>query len=246
MQILLRGRTACRKCNGSGKYQIDLGSDSGAKNVKAVDGVACPVCKGVGSFAGYREISKVKMAVLQGRREFERRQMVAGDVRVGQALVPAALESLLVSRQRALVMTGMPAPCAECQLTGRQKCVTCKGTGWVKCRYQGCVNGEIKVTHKSTSRRSTRVDAPTVSKCPECDGTGEVPCETCKGSSSVACKVCDGSGLASRCKLCTGTGLITCSKCKGSGEVKGGPCPECKGETVVLCKTCRGEGAVAR
>ena len=247
VQTLLRGRTPCRKCKGTGKFQLDLSKvDRSNKSVKAVEGVACPACKGVGSFAGYRDIDKVRMAILQGRGEFQRRQMVAGDVRVGQALVPAALETLLTNRQRALVMTGVPVPCSLCQLTGRQKCTTCKGTGWVKCDYPGCVNGEVKEARKSDTRQAKRMNDEGNKKCPRCEGLGEKPCETCKGSGSVACKLCEGSGLAPRCSRCTGTGLATCSKCKGTGEVKGSPCPECKGETVILCTACRGEGAGTR
>ena len=246
MQTLLRGRVPCRKCNGTGKFQLDIGKVNHTKSIKAVEGVACPTCKGAGSFAGYRDVTKVKMTILQGRSEFQRRQMVAGDVRVGQALVPAALDVLLTNRQRALVMTGMPVPCASCQLTGRQKCTTCKGSGWVKCDYQGCEHGEVKETTKSDVHQSKRMNDDEKKKCPRCEGLGEIPCETCKGNGSVACKLCEGSGLAPRCSRCTGTGLMACSKCKGTGEVKGSPCPECKGETVILCTTCRGEGALTR
>lgn len=246
MHALLRGRVPCRKCNGTGKYQVDIGKVNHIKNIKAVEGVACPVCKGVGSTVGYRDIAKVKMAILQGRREFERRQMVTGDVRVGQALVPTALDTVLTNRQRALVMTGIPVPCSSCQLTGRQKCTTCQGTGWVKCDYTGCVHGEIKVTQKSGTRAAKRLNEEETSKCPQCDGLGEIPCKTCKGVGNVVCKTCDGSGVAPRCTRCTGTGLAVCPKCRGAGQVKGVPCSECKGETVILCPTCRGEGAVTR
>ena len=246
MQALLRGRVPCRKCNGTGKYQVDVGKINHVKNIKAVEGIACPACKGVGGAIGYRDVAKVKMAILQGRREFERRQMVTGDVRVGQALVPASLDAVLTNRQRTLVMTGIPVPCSSCQLTGRQKCVTCQGSGWVKCDYTGCEHGEIKATKKTSARSSKRLNEEETAKCPQCDGLGEMPCKTCKGVGNIACKTCDGSGVAPRCTRCSGTGLATCSKCRGSGQVKGAPCPECKGETVILCTTCRGEGAVAR
>lgn len=246
MQTLLRGRVPCRKCKGTGKFQLDLGKVDRTSNVKSVDGVACPSCKGTGSFQGYRDVAKAKMAILQGRSEFERRQMVEGDVKLGRALVPAKLEALLTNRQRALVMTGMPTPCSSCQLTGRQTCTACKGSGWEKCDYEGCENGTIKETRKSGSRQSKRMNEEVTKRCPQCEGSGEVPCKTCQGSGSVACKHCDGGGLAPRCSRCTGTGVMTCAKCKGAGEVKGSPCPDCKGETVILCTTCRGEGAVAR
>lgn len=246
MQALVRGQVACKKCSGTGKFQLDLGKVDGTSGVRAVSGVACPACKGAGSFAGFRDIAKVKMAILQGRQAFERRQMVAGDVKVGKALVPAALAALLTNRQRALVMTGMPTPCTECQLSARQTCTACRGAGWIKCDFVGCSKGSVKTDQPAGMRQSKRLNDDMIRKCPRCDGLAEIPCPTCQGHTSVACKKCDGSGLAPRCTRCTGTGLMTCSKCKGTGELKGAACPECKGETMILCTTCRGEGAVAR
>ncbi len=246
MQALLRGRIPCRKCSGSGKYQLDMGKVDRSKGVKAADGVACPACKGLGTFAGFREVSKVMSTILQGRGEFERRQMVAGDVKVGRAFVPPALEKLMSNRQRALVMTGMPGPCSECQLTGRQACTVCRSKGLVKCDYKGCTQGFLKDEKKTGARQEKRMNQESVNKCPKCEGSAEMPCLICKGVGSVACKKCDGSGLAPRCQRCTGTGLMACNKCKGTGAVKGAPCAECKGETMMLCTTCRGEGAQIR
>ena len=246
MQALQRGQVTCKKCSGSGKYQLDMSKVAASQGIKAVEGVACPACKGVGSFAGFREVSKVMMAILQGRQEFERRQMLKGEVKVGRALVQAPLEKLLTNRQRALVMTGMPVPCSECKLAGRQTCTACRGSCWMKCTYPGCSKGMLKETRSQDTRQAKRLNEELVKKCPRCEGLAEVPCETCRGRGSVACKKCDGSGSAPRCSRCTGTGLMPCSKCKGSGELKGGPCPECKGETAMLCTTCRGEGALAR
>lgn len=250
-QALLRGQVPCRVCNGSGKYQLDMGKVDRKQGVKGISGLACPACKGEGSLPGLREISKVKMSIQQGRQEFERRQMLAGEVRLGRALVPAALEGQLSNRQRALVMTGVPVPCGACQLTGRQRCSACEGTGWTECDSEDCENGALRPqrqTGGSYSRTRTQKligDEP-VKKCPRCEGLGDIPCVACKGSGSVVCKVCDGSGQAKRCTRCTGTGLASCAKCKGTGELKGKPCPECKGEKMSLCSACRGEGAVAR
>lgn len=246
LQMMLRGQVPCRKCEGTGKYQLDMSKVDRKQGIKAVDGVACPACRGQGRIAGFRDVSKVKMAILQGRQEFERRQMVDGDVRVGRALVPAALDQLLNNRQRALVMTGMPVPCGTCQLSGRQKCTACKGTGWENCDNEGCKNGVLEAPRQPRTRTAKRIGEEQLKKCPTCGGLGEVPCVACKGFGSVVCKDCDGSGQAPRCSRCTGTGITACSKCKGTGELKGKPCPECKGEKVSLCSACRGEGAVAR
>ncbi|MEI7901966.1 MAG: hypothetical protein WCK89_17070 [bacterium] len=246
MQAMQRGQVMCKKCNGSGKYQLDLSKVDESQGIKAVSGVACSVCKGVGSFAGFADVSKVKMAILQGRQDFERRQMLKGDVKVGRALVPAALEKKLNNRERALVMTGMPMPCETCQLVARQPCTVCRGSGWMKCTYPGCSNGVFKEAQPKTGRQAKRLNEDLPKKCPRCEGLGEIPCEMCQGRASVACKKCDGSGSAPRCSRCTGSGLMLCSKCKGTGAVKGAPCSECKGETMMLCTTCRGEGAQAR
>ncbi len=246
MQTLSRGRLPCKKCSGTGKFRLDMSKVSADKGSKLVDGVACPACKGVGGFAGFRDVAKVKMAILQGRAEFERRQMVAGDVRVGRALVPKSLEGLLTNRQRALVMTGVPVPCKSCQLTGRQACTACRASGWVPCTASGCDDGVLRETQTATTRTAKRLNDEQVKRCPRCDGVGEIPCPTCRGQCSIACKTCDGSGHAPRCARCSATGLMVCPKCKSTGEVKGAPCPECKGEGEVLCTACRGEGATIR
>jgi len=246
LNLVQRGTIPCKRCNGSGRYQIDLSKVDSRKGVKAVPGVPCPACKGAGTLPGLKEVSKAKMQLLQGRTEFEQRQMVAGDVKVGRVLVPPALDKLLSNRQRALIMTGMPTPCRECQQTARQTCTACRGSGWKPCDFEGCTQGVLKETRRSGARKEKRLNEEAVKKCPRCDGLGEIPCPTCKGSRSVACSKCDGSGLAPRCTRCTATGLMPCKRCKGTGDVKGTPCPECKGETQMLCPACRGEGALSR
>ncbi|MDD4102092.1 MAG: hypothetical protein PHU80_05600 [Kiritimatiellae bacterium] len=246
MQTLARGRDQCRRCGGSGRYQVNLGKVDGTSGVRAASGVACPECKGLGGHAGHREIDQFKMAILQGREGFERSRMVAGDVRVGRSFMPAALEARLSNRQRALVMTGMPVPCAACQLTARQACRACRGTGWVKCDNSGCRQGVLQPERRSGVRPERRLNEEQERRCPRCKGLGEVKCGVCQGSKGVVCEKCGGSGLGARCQRCTGSGLMTCTKCRGTGEVKGAPCSECKGEGVILCTTCRGEGALAR
>lgn len=246
MQALSRGRDQCRRCGGSGRYQVNLGKVDGKSGVRAASGVACPDCKGLGSHAGLREVDIFKMALLQGREEFERGRMVAGEVRVGRAFMPAALEALLSNRQRALVMTGMPVPCPSCQMTTRQPCRTCRGSGWVKCDYTGCRQGVLQEERRSGARPERRLNEEQNRLCPKCKGLGEVTCGVCQGSKGVACAKCGGSGLAARCQRCTGSGVMTCAKCRGSGAVKDTPCAECRGEGLILCTTCRGEGALAR
>ncbi len=246
MRFLARGRDQCRRCGGTGRYQVNLGKVDGKSGVRSASGVACPDCKGLGSHAGFREVDKLKTAILQGRDEFERSRMVAGEVRVGRAFMPAALEAMLSNRQRALVMTGMPVPCPACQLTARQSCRACRGTGWVKCDYPGCRQGVLQKERMTGARPERRLNEEQNRRCPKCNGLGEIKCAVCQGSKGVACDKCGGSGLAARCQRCMGSGLMTCTKCRGTGAVKGVLCAECKGEGVILCTTCRGEGARAR
>ena len=247
LQMLLRGPVPCRLCNGTGRYQLDLSKvDRRQQGSKSVDGLSCTACKGAGATVGFRDVPKVKMAILQGRTEFERRQMVAGDVKVGRTLVPPALDKSLMNSQRALAMTGMPAPCNDCKFSSRQSCSPCKGSGWKKCDYTGCRQGLIEEQQKAGARKEKRINDEATNKCPKCDGFAEIPCTICAGSGGVACSKCDGSGLAPRCTRCSATGLMPCRACKETGEVKGAPCPDCKGEKLSLCTSCRGEGAVTR
>lgn len=116
----------------------------------------------------------------------------------------------------------------------------------MKCDYQGCSQGVVKVQREPGARQETRLNEELSKKCPKCEGSAEIACKACAGSGGVACKKCDGSGLAPRCVRCTGTGLMACKKCKGTGDVKGALCPECKGESMIVCTTCRGEGAQTR
>ena len=246
LQAMMAGQVKCKICNGSGKYQMDQRKVDSAGTVKALSDVACPACKGKGSSPGMAEVPQAKALLLQGRAEFERRQMLAGEVRLGRAFIPAAVEKLLQNPQRALVMTGMQAPCDSCQGTTRQVCTGCRGLRWTKCTYTGCRNGEVEVKRKQGEIVSKRLNETGGAKCPQCAGLAEVMCKLCEGHASVACQKCSGSGTAARCTRCTGTGLQECSKCKGTGSVKDVPCVECGGDRVVLCATCRGEGARAK
>lgn len=49
LTLLQRGAVPCRRCGGSGRYQLDLGKVDRSKGLKAVDGVPCTACKGAGA-----------------------------------------------------------------------------------------------------------------------------------------------------------------------------------------------------
>ncbi len=247
LQRLQQGSVPCRKCGGTGHYQLDTSKVTGKAGVVEAKGMACKGCQGTGRVPGPRALPEFKALVLKGRAEFENQQLVAGNVRVGRALVPTELDKVLTTTQRALVMTGYATPCPECQLSGRQTCASCRGGGWQRCNYPCCKGGVLESrTATRSTRKETRINQDAVERCPRCNGLGETACDICKGVSSVACAKCGGGGLAKECTRCSATGLIQCQKCRGSGEVRGAPCLDCKGERVTLCPTCRGEGAVAR
>ena len=245
LREVMAGQVKCKPCNGTGKYQLDQRKVDPTAAVRAT-GVSCQVCKGKGWAPGMADVPQAKAALLQGRGEFERRQMLAGEVRLGRAFVPAEMEAMLRNPQRALVMTGMQIPCDACQGTARQPCTTCRGTRWVKCTYTGCKNGEVPVQTKPGEIATKRLNEANATKCPKCLGQGEIICQQCEGNASVDCQKCSGSGTAPRCARCSGTGLQECTKCKGTGRAKDAPCVECGGDGVILCTTCRGEGARAK
>lgn len=247
-QQMQQGRVQCRRCDGSGKFKLDLSKVPGHTGTRLMEGVACRVCKGSGWLPGLRDVAETRQLFAQGHARFVERQIAAGDVRLGRAMVPAELAEKLNNRQRALVMTGVPTPCRNCQLSGRQACTQCRGIGWVRCTARDCNNGVLRETTTGTGRVrvARRLNEEEVKRCPVCDGGGEVACEICRGERSVTCRICDGSGQAARCNRCAGTGLGTCTKCRGAGEVRGAVCVDCKGEGEALCSACRGEGATVR
>lgn len=262
---LQRGWVSCRACKGTGEKQMVLRKRDGRDNKGPVG--KCPACNGRGGHEGWLPADRVEALVLQGRGEFERQRIAAGDVKVGQAFLPPQLAEQLTNRERALVMTANPRPCPACGITGRQVCAACKGTGFTRCTAQGCQNGRLTEKRKTVHGvvKATRMNEGADDLCAVCDGTGEVPCRICGGRGSVPCKKCGGSGAAPMCRKCMGTGIVTCGKCKGNGLEKGmrrqqgdsslaygkdsqgspgeNVCPECRGEGVVMCPTCGGDGS---
>ena len=246
-QSVMTGKVKCKICNGSGKFQMDTRKTDPTGTVKALTGVPCPACKGKGGSQGMADVPLAKTALLQGRGEFERRQMLAGEVRLGHAFVPSAMEKQMLIPQRTLVMTGMQVPCDSCRGTARQVCTTCRGSRWVKCTYTGCRNGMVDLpAPKRGEITSKRINEEDATKCPRCAGLAEIVCAQCEGNGSVPCVQCAGSGTAPRCVRCTATGLQECQKCKGSGKIKDNPCADCNGGGIALCTTCRGEGVKAK
>jgi len=245
-QMVMTGKVKCKICSGSGKFQMDTRKTDPSGTVR-MTGLPCPACKGRGGSQGLADVPVAKTAFLQGRGEFERRQMLAGEVRLGRAFVPSALEKMLLIPQRALVMTGMQVPCDSCRGTARQVCTACKGTRWVKCPHTGCRNGEVDPpAPKKGEITSRRINEENATRCPRCGGLGEIACAPCEGNGSVPCVPCAGSGTAPRCVRCTATGLQECQKCKGTGQIRAAACMDCGGGGIALCTACRGEGVKAK
>ncbi|MBP5227660.1 MAG: hypothetical protein J6336_09785 [Kiritimatiellae bacterium] len=237
-----RARLRCRFCNGTGSVKMTVAKRDGT----SMEGPKkrCAKCGGNGWRLGAAPVDQMKLALTQGRREYERLCMSDGHLRVGHLYLPEELSKRLSIRQTALVMTGMPIPCGSCQQTGRQSCTACKGTGNVKCTQQGCTNGEYK--EKQIGRKTVRMNDPITKECPKCGGTGEIFCQACNGAGNLPCRKCSGSGVADACRRCAGAGILDCTKCRGTGTLRDAPCPDCKGELYMFCPSCRGEGAVAK
>ena len=242
------GRVPCRVCKGTGKYKVDLGKVDGSKNVKFVEGIKCKLCGGRGWKVSHLSVERIKMNYLKGRQTFEQQCMVAGYVKLGRAYVPEDIFSALSLRQRVLVMTGIPAPCKDCQYTGLDVCRECKGTGWEDCPAENCKDGVIEESSSSSrsSMKKKRLNGEVQEKCGICQGWGEIPCRMCQGKGCRICDECGGTGEAPRCKRCSGTGLATCTRCNGTGKYKGEECSKCSGEGEFVCPTCKGEGSVSR
>ncbi len=240
---LNQGWKNCRTCEGHGKIRMRVEGRDGKVNEGPLK--PCPKCGGKGKLRSTASVEQVVVALNQGSQEFTRQQMAAGAVRLGRIFVPADLPDLLTSRQKALVMTGAAHPCQSCQLTGRQTCSACKGTGETKCTQPDCVNGVIQ-EKKARGNRKITIDDKIIHECDKCVGTGFVNCLACRGTGGIPCRRCNGTGLSPECRRCAGTGIAACTKCRGTGEVRGTPCPDCKGELETLCPTCRGEGAIVR
>ncbi len=242
------GRVPCRGCKGTGKYKVDLGKVDGTKNVKFVDGINCKMCNGSGWKISHLSVERIKMNVLQGRQTFEQQCMVAGFRSLGRAYVSEEIFNALSLRERVMVMTGIPAPCKDCQYTGLELCRGCKGTGWDKCPAKNCKDGVIEVSSSSTrgQMKKKRLNAEVQEKCGVCQGWGEIPCRMCQGTGCRICAKCGGTGEAPRCKRCSGGGLMTCTRCNGTGKHKSEECGKCSGEGDLICPTCRGEGSVSR
>jgi hypothetical protein len=220
LNLLQRGAVPCRRCGGSGRYQLDLGKVDRSKGLKAVDGVPCTACKGAGAVPGFKEVSKAKMQILQGRTEFERRQMVTGDVKVGRVWVPPALEKLLTIRQRALLMTGLPLPCRDCQQTTRQTCTACAeadGNRVILRRVPRCPQRNtrtVRERERLNEGRSQNVRARRTGRdpLPALQGRKVWPFE-CAGAAWR--RVARGDRRPDFCRV----------KMQGTGDVKGEPCP---------------------
>ncbi len=245
---LMIGNVPCRMCSGTGKYKVDLGKVDGSKNVKYVEGIQCKRCNGLGFRREALAVDRIKLNILKGRQSFEQQAMVAGDVKLGRSYISAGLSDKLNLEQRVLVMTGMPAPCRECQFSGQEVCRGCKGSKWEKCPSDNCNEGVIEDSSGDarSSMKKKRLNGEISESCGRCEGSGEIPCRICQGKGGVICKKCGGTGEAPRCTRCSGIGLITCTKCSGSGKIKDADCSKCAGQGKFLCTSCNGEGSVSK
>lgn len=235
------GRAArkCPQCDGTGKRMMMTTSTTGEVEYREVYGQHCPRCRGAGTvlkpatcserlYRRGRAVNTVKL--LQQARKF---------VPVGEAWVPAELESRLTLQQEVTLRRALAAPCAECGGLGRTDCRHCEGTAAAACPNGDCVNGKVEVT---ATDRLVRTALTRLEKCEVCDGKAEVACDKCGGKGSFVCRKCNGSGEREACGKCGGRGLSSCGRCKGTGSYRDDICPYCKGAGETLCTSCNGDG----
>lgn len=241
---LSRVARPCPTCGGSGSRKLKLQSLAGGEDNAAAGGVLCETCEGLGMVRSGRTADELRVALGQGRRDFEVRQQAAGRVAVGRAWVPPALAAQLALPAQVLLRSAAAAPCKDCQGIGRQTCATCRGLCRTKCRQTGCDGGWIikKSTNVLTPKTALRQRTP----CPSCQGTGWTACSGCRGSGAVACAACQGSGQPPRCTRCGGEGTAICTRCRGAGRVGKVACESCGGVGQTLCTSCYGEGRLSR
>ncbi|MBP5509663.1 MAG: hypothetical protein J6Z49_01965, partial [Kiritimatiellae bacterium] len=240
---LQQGWATCHRCKGTGRQDMVLKQRDGHE-VKGPK-TKCTSCDGRGRRPGRVDPAHTKAAVLRGANTFMKNRLAAGDEKLGRVCLPVGCKHQLSNRQKALVLSAIPAPCPECGRSGREPCPKCRGTGLTRCTANGCQKGRVQERRKSTHGvvRSTRItDHPFTDLCSVCSGTGEVPCGFCNGTAGQPCRKCGGSGEAQTCRKCAGSGIVTCNKCKGVGDAHGKRCADCRGEGEVLCSSCQGDG----
>jgi hypothetical protein len=245
-KALARTARPCPACGGSGSRSIKLQSLAGGEesSIGAGGALVCAMCEGAGVVVSGRSADELRLALAQGRRDFELLEQAAGRVTVGRAWVPPALAAQLDLAGQVLLRTAAAAPCTACLGIGRQTCTVCRGLGRTKCRQTGCEDGWVvrKPTNTLASKNALRQRVA----CSACQGTGWSACATCRASGAVVCSACQGSGQPPRCNRCGGEGTVACTRCRGSGRVGEAVCDSCHGTQRVLCTTCHGEGRLSR
>jgi DnaJ-class molecular chaperone len=242
---------ACAGCNGTGRRTVHFQNLGGAKNGSAlggtsqvVEGPVCDECNGQKEVAVARSANELRVAIAQGRRDFETRQQAAGRVACGRVWVPPQILERLDVRAQALLRTACPTPCAACMGLGVQDCAKCRGAARVKCTQSGCTDGWV--LRKESNVLLGKGAVQRKERCPSCQGTGFAPCTECRGVGTAPCRACNGTGRGASCEGCGGQGWALCAKCQGNGVVSGAVCPVCRGSNETLCPKCRGDGCAGK
>ncbi len=229
----------CPSCGGTGRAQMRMLGLDGEVNFRDVSGKVCWECKGKGFVRRSSTVSDRKFNIGRAMNRYTTIQQGKKFVPIGGTWVPGDIERELSIRQTVQLKRACPSPCERCMGVGREDCDDCKSLGRVKCPYDGCENGMVRVVKEGSlvKARVTRTE-----KCKECRGRSFVACEECVGRGSILCTRCSGTGERQICPKCGGQGLTTCRRCNGSGDYRGEPCPTCGAEGASLCSSCSGDG----
>lgn len=187
----------CPVCEGRGKFVLreqDFGQRAdgriGARDFRTLP---CALCKGKGRLPGYRRVRELLLAVAADRRRFEAAHLARGEIKVGEAFVPAAEYALMDKDRRKLVERTFGEPCPACLWTGLAECKKCDGTGKIECPNRNCKGG-WSVTKAKRGKKRSLSSSVVVEVCEECGGCAFVRCPTCSGERATPCRKCAGMG----------------------------------------------------
>jgi len=229
----------CPACAGTGKSQARMLGLDGRVDFRDVPGRACGQCKGTGFVRGAGTVSDRKFNIGRAMNRYSTLQQGKKFVPIGGAWVPGDIEESLSIRQNVQLKRACPSPCPECLGVGREDCEECKAMARVKCPYDGCENGMVRIVKEGSLVKAT---VTRTQKCTECRARGFVACGECVGRGSILCEECGGTGERELCTKCGGQGLAACKRCNGSGNYRDETCSTCGGKGMSLCSSCSGDG----
>lgn len=229
----------CSECGGSGKASLVMTGLDGKTTEMKRTAKRCDACDGKGTVIRPVSLDDYRQAQARAMSRYVDMQQARRYAPVGNAWVPLDLENRLSVRQVTLLKRTAAAPCGRCLGLGRETCLKCSGSGWVRCTNTKCNKGSVRVEEKGGLVKGSITKTV---RCSVCGGDAKVACAGCQGKGQIACADCGGTGERPVCATCDGSGMFPCKKCGGEGKVKGQTCSACAGRKAVLCNACKGDG----